>query len=785
MEEFGGYRVVAPLGEGGMGRVHLARAASGRLVAVKTVHEHLAADPRFRERFRREAAAARSVAGPFTAAVLDADPAAVRPWLATEFCAGPTLTGAVSALGPLAAGELAALGAALAEAIAAVHAAGLVHRDLKPSNIVVTRDGPMVIDFGIARTAAEESLTGSGEIVGSPGFIAPELLTGAGEPGPAVDVFALGALLAYAATGRPPFGTGPVHQVLYRTMHGTADLDGPAEEPGARKGAATGWRELLGSCLSQEPGDRPTVAEVLTACAAWTEGDPWWEREAVAGLIRRREDEVAALVATGLEATTGATVGAADVQRPPGTTVIGHSPGTTLAPGAGAGTVLSQSASRRRFLRWGGAALAGGSAIATVAWLTSLTGRDEGPEPIPPHTKGRVLWTRGIGEATPVRNGDALYLVGTDELTRLDARTGAVAWTYRAEDIARVVPEGELVHVLHAGGLSRVGVTTLAAATGTEKWAVDPAVFNPWRAAALRELSAADKADATDATDGEFADLSVSTDLLCLVTYTSYSTRWARRTGQKRHWRAYGYDPRTGKPLWFHQGGQAEVVDLHQASGRIAVASARTAFEARSSEKATDAGGADGEPLAVLRAADGTQERAIPGGSRYPQAHPGARGVRHYATGGRLRAVDLATRRTLWSRALPKGEAEDTAITPTAVAGLVYATTYDSLRAFDAETGRTRWSLRHVGWPADHGPLPVSGGFVYGLGTAPEGEEPDGYPWAVHARNAATGALVWAAGTGDAEHVVVGDGGAGATGPGLVHVSVDGTLSTYAAPEPI
>ncbi|MFB8353820.1 protein kinase domain-containing protein [Streptomyces niveus] len=784
MEQLGGYRLVALLGEGGMGRVHLGRAASGRLVAVKTVHEHLAADPQFRERFRREAAAARSVAGPFTAAVLDADPAAVRPWLATEFCTGPTLTGAVSALGPLAPGELAALGAALAEAIAAVHAAGLVHRDLKPSNIVVTRDGPMVIDFGIARTSAEESLTESGEIVGSPGFIAPELLTGTGEPGPAVDVFALGALLAYAATGRPPFGTGAVHQVLYRTMHGSADLDGLAETPGAREGA-TGWRDLLGSCLSREPDDRPTVAETLTACAAWTEGDPWWEREAVAGLIRRREDEVAALVANAPGMTATGPADPADPTHPavdsdgepeggPDGEPDGEprAPGTEVAPDMGSATVASRGASRRTLLRWGGAALAGGSAIGTVAWLASLTGRDgedDGPDPPPSYTLGRALWTRGIGKASATRYGDFLYLTDTDGVIRLDARSGAVSWTHPAEDISGVVPGEKLVHVLRAPSFLSSEIITLDATTGVQKWSTGDVRHHPRRPPELRRPDAP--------ADGDRAAFSVSAGLVCLVTCTRYGTRWERRTGGNRPWRAYGYDPRTGDPLWFHQGGAAEVVGLHQAGGRIAVASARSSFSDESEE---------GEPLAVLRAADGTLERGIPGGSRYLEAHPGSRGARCYATGGRLRSVDLATRRTRWSRAISE-EQREAGITPTATAGLVHTATHDTLKALDAETGRTRWSLKDVGRPTDQAAPTVSGGLVYGLGRPPGGEEsPDGRPtWGVHARNATTGALVWAAETGDARSVLVGDGGEGATGSGLVHVSADGILSTYAAPEQI
>lgn len=217
-----------------------------------------------------------------------AGPDAVRPWLATEFCAGPTLTQAAGALGPLGAGPLAGLGAALAEALASIHRAGLVHRDLKPSNVVLTRGGPKVLDFGIARRAADETLTDTGEVIGSPGFIAPELLTADAEPSPATDVFALAALLARLATGRAPFGSGPAHQVLYRTVRGEADLDGaPTAE----------WRVFLASCLTGDPAERPTVAEVLSWCAERSPAGAWWERDPVSGLVSDHENRVAALVA--------------------------------------------------------------------------------------------------------------------------------------------------------------------------------------------------------------------------------------------------------------------------------------------------------------------------------------------------------------------------------------------------------------------------------------------------------------------------------------------------------
>lgn len=291
--EVGGYRIVARLGAGGMGQVHLARSASGRPVAVKTVHPHLAAEPEFRERFRRETAAARAVTGPYTAAVLDADPDAEQPWLATEFCAGPDLTDAVSAHGTLSTADLAALGASLAEALAAVHAVGLVHRDLKPSNVVVTRDGPKVLDFGIAKGAADDSLTATDEAIGSPGFIAPEQLArGADDarPGPPADVFALGALLALVVTGRAPFGADGAARVLYRTLHEDPDLDGVPDPA---------LRAFLSRCLTRDPADRPTVEQVLAWCAARVEGAPWWERGAAAGLIQRHEDDVVRLLGGG------------------------------------------------------------------------------------------------------------------------------------------------------------------------------------------------------------------------------------------------------------------------------------------------------------------------------------------------------------------------------------------------------------------------------------------------------------------------------------------------------
>ncbi|MEV0776052.1 serine/threonine-protein kinase [Streptomyces sp. NPDC050428] len=245
----GSVRLLGRLGAGGMGRVYLGRTTGGRLVAVKTVHAHLAAEPHFRERFRREAAAARAVTGAHTAAVLDADPASPVPWLATAYLPGVTLRRAVAAAGPLTVPVVRSLGAALAEALTSIHGAGLVHRDLKPSNVLVTAEGPRVIDFGIARALGDQGITAAGDIVGTPGFIAPEQITGNSPVTEAADVFALGAVLAFAATGRNPFGDGTVAILLYRAVHEEPGLD---DVPGELRG-------LIAGCLNKEPGQRPSV----------------------------------------------------------------------------------------------------------------------------------------------------------------------------------------------------------------------------------------------------------------------------------------------------------------------------------------------------------------------------------------------------------------------------------------------------------------------------------------------------------------------------------------------
>ncbi|MFJ4713109.1 serine/threonine-protein kinase [Streptomyces sp. NPDC088785] len=287
-QRIGAYRLLGRLGAGGMGQVYLARSERGRTVAVKLVREELAEQDEFRDRFRQEVQAARQVGGAWTASVLDADTGARVPWVATAYVAGPSLQQVVSHdHGALPERSVRILAAGLAHAIKDVHAAGIVHRDLKPSNVLVTIDGPRVIDFGIARaleTITDGGLTRTGALVGSPGFMAPEQVRG-DRITPACDVFCLGSVLAYAATGALPFGTSNsgVHALMFRIAQEEPDLANLPE----------GLHELVRDCLRKEPGRRPTPEEILERTGAEdTLGDggrtvdPWLPGALVAQLGR-------------------------------------------------------------------------------------------------------------------------------------------------------------------------------------------------------------------------------------------------------------------------------------------------------------------------------------------------------------------------------------------------------------------------------------------------------------------------------------------------------------------
>lgn len=251
----GDYVLLARLGAGGMGQVYLGRSPGGRLVAIKVIREEITGHPEALARFRREAETVRAVRGAYTANLIDAGLDAPPYWLATEYVAGPTLGHAVGERGAFPVDTARKLFAAMAEGLASVHAYGVTHRDLKPQNVLLAAQGPQLIDFGIARGVTQTALTQDGVAPGTPGYSAPEVLMH-NDVGAPADVFALGATIAYAATGRPPFGVGEAAAVSYRAVHEQVDVAGV--EPGLAA--------LIQLCVAKDPARRPSLTEIIRRC---------------------------------------------------------------------------------------------------------------------------------------------------------------------------------------------------------------------------------------------------------------------------------------------------------------------------------------------------------------------------------------------------------------------------------------------------------------------------------------------------------------------------------------
>ncbi|MFE2022188.1 protein kinase [Streptomyces sp. NPDC059499] len=361
----GPYTVLARLGAGGMGEVFLglregSDGPGGRPapVAVKTVRRDVAQDTGFRQRFRREIAVARSATGPALAPVLDGDADADVPWLATDYIAGPTLSAAVRRSGALDEEEVRMLGAGLARALETVHAAGIVHRDVKPGNVLLAADGPRLIDFGIARGAGAAPLTTTSRMIGSPAFMSPEHVAGSGRVVPASDVFCLASVLCFAATGRHPFGDGPVAAVLYRVKYVEADLEG----------VPAALRAVLQDCLVADPSARPAPGGLAARLAP--EGPVRWPGP-VAAHIAEYEGELASVRALGgpllpgYTPTEGATGSRTPLDRLPT-----HGPGGASADqlptqGPGLPAIPPRPARRRRLL---------GAALAAIVLAGAVTG---------------------------------------------------------------------------------------------------------------------------------------------------------------------------------------------------------------------------------------------------------------------------------------------------------------------------------------------------------------------------------------------------------------------------
>ena len=371
----GPYRLVGQLGSGGMGQVFLGLSAGGRPVAVKVIRAELAADQEFRVRFGREVAAARRVSGLFTALVVDADVDGPVPWLATAYVSGPALSDAVTRHGPMSARPALALAAGLAEGLSAIHAASVVHCDLKPSNVLLSQDGPRVIDFGISRAAEAVSVAGAGLVVGSPGFMSPEQAMGR-DIGPPSDVFSLGAVLTFAATGQGPFGEGSSPELAYRLVYSQPNLDQLLAE----------LRSLVGHCLAKEPADRPTADELLAEVAAVQSATGWLPDAAIGAFAEYLAPKpVQEYLARAVQVAAAVRPASAQEAPEPGRAASGRSWfGSARSPG-------QDQMSRRR---WWRPLVAAGVTAGVLAASAAVSFALSGAAKHPPAAQPRVAATR-------------------------------------------------------------------------------------------------------------------------------------------------------------------------------------------------------------------------------------------------------------------------------------------------------------------------------------------------------------------------------------------------------
>ncbi|GHB74765.1 hypothetical protein GCM10010377_76500 [Streptomyces viridiviolaceus] len=421
----GPYRLLARLGSGGMGTVYLARTAGGRTVAVKVLHQRLASDAVLRTRFRLESDAARVMGGRYGAGVVDADPSAPRPWLATEYVLGPPLDDAVRAAGPLPEPAVRVLGAALAEGLGRLHGSEVVHRDLKPSNVMVTTSGPKIIDFGVAHAVGEERLTHAGGALGTPAFMSPEQAADL-EHGAAGDVFALAGVLVFAASGHGPFGSGQATDLLYRVRYAEPDLGGvpPALVP------------VLIRCLDKDPARRPTTAELAAALAEGSGGRRPADvlPDAVLREISRRAEGV--------------------WREPPHR--LPPPPPDMLPHTVQAGPAMSR---RRLFAVTAGAVVAGAGVTGggVWAWLANQDGRDGGGGTDHANVSKQAkpparLWTFTIripaDHADVLSVGSGLAMPAGIVLCGVNAESGVLTWQANIADTWRYAPGGKTLYAL-------------------------------------------------------------------------------------------------------------------------------------------------------------------------------------------------------------------------------------------------------------------------------------------------------------------------------------------------
>ncbi|MFF3020945.1 serine/threonine-protein kinase [Streptomyces sp. NPDC057939] len=484
-EYAGQYRLESVLGSGGMGVVHLAASSSGLKLAVKVVHAQHAVDPEFRARFRQEVEAARRVSGAFTAPVVDADPDAERPWMATLFIDAPTLSERVRER-VLDAVELTRLAAGLAEALRDIHRAGVVHRDLKPSNVLMAPDGVRVIDFGISRPADSDLRTETGKLIGTPPFMAPEQFQRPREVGTAADVFALGAVLVHAATGRGPFDSDSHYLVAYQVVHSEPDLTGlPAR-----------LVPVVARCLSKDPAERPTGDELIAEIRSLG-GRTAEDTQAFIPQPRPPvPDEVATHQRDAAQAAPEVPPGTPPAPRPRWTarrTLVAGGVALLLAVAAAGGyaflgdraeeadqQVTAVSAKPPAVAPWAVEVgeRAAGKRFAACSWFAPAlhcSARGTAVVRLDP-TDGSVMWSaasaasadRTATDSAPVYGGGVVVSLasGSRLLRALDPADGKERWSRSMPDGTRLVPAGERLLLVGAGG----EVTALGTASGTPQW---------------------------------------------------------------------------------------------------------------------------------------------------------------------------------------------------------------------------------------------------------------------------------------------------------------------------
>ncbi|MDK1341732.1 serine/threonine-protein kinase [Streptomyces sp. 378] len=660
-EYAGHYRLESTLGSGGMGVVHLARSTSGMKLAVKVVHAEFARDPEFRGRFRQEVAAARQVSGAFTASVVDADSEAERPWMATLFIPGPTLSEHVKRNGAMSPAALRRLMAGLAEALRDIHRVGVVHRDLKPSNVLLAEDGPKVIDFGISRPKNSELRTETGKLIGTPPFMAPEQFRRPREVGPAADVFALGSVMVHAATGRGPFDSDSPYVVAYQVVHDEPDMTGVPEN----------LAPLVLRCLAKEPEDRPTPDELMR------------ELRSVAASY----DTQTFIPAQRTGDTERSWPPAGDAGR---AAEAGHAVEAGHAADAGhaAETGRVAKAGRGRGRRLGRRAVLGAGAfgLAVVGALVSLPLLDAAggsPRPAAPRTTSAAFsgWqtTPASGDSAPLcSHGTGRLLCATSGLVfALDPSDGHLLWRHPVGKGPRKGPPvlvGGLVQPSTGRGHR---LEALDPASGKARWQRDvPEAGSAVYAGGM--LLVRDAQGKVTGVDGATGD-----------------PRWSHRI--PGHEVPY-FATFTGDPLAY-----ATSASTDGESTRLSVVDPRTG-DVRSDARldgtlepfgATDGSvfllsvdATHGDARAVVRYTPATGEtRRVPLAVPLQQAHGAVRGNLAFlmGTGGSLVAVDVEARRQVWS--LETGILRGS--TPVVGDGYVYVTAPDGrLLAVDARRGK-------------------------------------------------------------------------------------------------